>query len=1076
MMTVSAAEGGSITSNPVVIDPTSDAVITYDGTGTNFANWTPLCHVYAWLEAKTGETFTKEYKTAWASCNGDSDYAALDAKLKMTNTGKGTYQITINIQSFFNVADEDLAKIDKLGIIVRAQYDGETNKTQYLFASVAMPGEPQVALTVDGDYTLGSTVTLSATSENFTGEVAYAYSVKVGDADYAAIDGTTYTLADRSAYTFKVTATAGEQKAEATKEVALAFDWYAVGSMNNWSDNVLYGLTKNDAGEYTITLSLDAGVYELKLKKAGTWDGALGATAVNAECSSAGYEDTGNIKFVLAAAAEVTIATDGSKICLTTTQAGGFGGEVVITSWTITGEEALVGAAWDPANIAADMTEADGVWTWTAADRKLTAKDYEYKVVANHAWGVSDYPVSVNNKLVIAEDGTYDIVFSWIPATETLTATATATKLESASLTITAPATFVRALGTLQLTANIVGGESAIEWTSGDTELATVSAEGLVTSKVKDANATVTITATAKDLDGVKDEITLELCGERDIYFTNNLKWDGTINAYAYAGTSTYYLGGWPGEAMTKVETNSFGEDIYKVSLPLSAEVIIFNNGSVQSANIALTELIDGNDAFYLSENKDDAGHYLLGGTYRYALVKKVETITLSESTLSIQPNSHYTISVTEIQPADATNKAYTWESDNEAVATVDTNGRITTLSVGEATISAVAQDGSEVKGNCVVTVSADAALADIVLNFKKHEDWGKVCLWAWTGTGSNIQNFFEAWPGKEITGADADGVYSYSFDANYPSVSIILNNGPQAEGGKTLQTTDITIEKSTCVIVTKTVDGEGDEAKVAYASTIVDCDTWAPAVISVESLGWYANVEPSTLLNVGDVEDVSIAINPNTATNQELTFESSTEGVVSGVIVPHPTGGYPVLKITALVEGTTTITITSVDNPEAKLTYELTVKEIPVEYYIRGYINNASYTGTDYLFVENQLKVTFEANSYLYIQSNHGQFYDVAEYTDWISVTTGEVTLNKVDDIPFDGTKIGVAGEKELTFNLVVNEDGSLKLSFSTPAVSTALENAEAATIEVRKVMENGTLYIIRDGEKYTATGILVK
>ncbi len=210
------------------------------------------------------------------------------------------------------------------------------------------------------------------------------------------------------------TYTAGEQPA--------VIDWYVVG-LNGWDENALYGLTKNDAGEYTITLSLEAGAHEFKLKKSGTWDGALGIGAVNAECSSLGYTGTENIQFVLAAAADVTITTDGSKICLTTTQAGGFGGEIVISSWTIAGEEALIGANWDVANTAADMTEADGVWTWTAEDRELTAKAYAYKVAANHAWTIS-YP-SANATLEIAEDGTYDILFSWTPATETLTATAT---------------------------------------------------------------------------------------------------------------------------------------------------------------------------------------------------------------------------------------------------------------------------------------------------------------------------------------------------------------------------------------------------------------------------------------------------------------------------------------------------------------------------------------------------------------------------------------------------------------------------------------------------------------------------
>ncbi len=56
------------------------------------------------------------------------------------------------------------------------------------------------------------------------------------------------------------------------------------------------------------------------------------------------------------------------------------------------------------------------------------------------------------------------------------------------------------------------------------------------------------------------------------------------------------------------------------------------------------------------------------------------------------------------VSPDDATDKTVSWSSDNTAVATVDENGRVKTVGVGEAVITAKAGDKS---ATCHVTVQA---------------------------------------------------------------------------------------------------------------------------------------------------------------------------------------------------------------------------------------------------------------------------------------------------------------------------------------------------------------------------------
>jgi hypothetical protein len=130
-------EEGTLTANPSPVRPNQNTVLHYDGTGTNFASWSPLCFIHAWLEAKPGETFSNGYTTTWEDgINSEGSYNALDNKLKMTKMGTGLYDITLNIKDFFNVADEDLGKIRRMGVIVRAQFSGNSNRTGNMYVDV----------------------------------------------------------------------------------------------------------------------------------------------------------------------------------------------------------------------------------------------------------------------------------------------------------------------------------------------------------------------------------------------------------------------------------------------------------------------------------------------------------------------------------------------------------------------------------------------------------------------------------------------------------------------------------------------------------------------------------------------------------------------------------------------------------------------------------------------------------------------------------------------------------------------------------------------------------------------------
>ena len=106
-------------------------------------------------------------------------------------------------------------------------------------------------------------------------------------------------------------------------------------------------------------------------------------------------------------------------------------------TWTICGVADLCGAEWDPSYTDNDMEKVDeGVFELTRYSLALVNKDYEYKVAANHSWGESYGNESGQNQvLTVAAEGTYDVTFSFIVSTKTLSAEyAEATAIEKVTV------------------------------------------------------------------------------------------------------------------------------------------------------------------------------------------------------------------------------------------------------------------------------------------------------------------------------------------------------------------------------------------------------------------------------------------------------------------------------------------------------------------------------------------------------------------------------------------------------------------------------------------------------------------
>lgn len=108
-----------------------------------------------------------------------------------------------------------------------------------------------------------------------------------------------------------------------------------------------------------------------------------------------------------------------------------------------------------------------------------------------------------------------------------------------------------------------------------------------------------------------------------------------------------------------------------------------------------------------------DKNHYYAPGNslWREMIVKVVPYYvqSISFADVELQPGANVTLVPTftsDVSGKQPTTTKLTWESSNNQIATVDENGLVTALGVGDATITATATDGSGVKGTCKVTIT----------------------------------------------------------------------------------------------------------------------------------------------------------------------------------------------------------------------------------------------------------------------------------------------------------------------------------------------------------------------------------
>ena len=238
----------------------------------------------------------------------------------------------------------------------------------------------------------------------------------------------------------------------------------------------------------------------------------------------------------------------------------------------------------------------------------------------------------------------------------------------------------------------------------------------------------------------------------------------------------------------------------------------------------------------------------------------KVTGVKLNKSETNLLVSGNETLTAT-VLPEDATNQNVTWKSDKPEIATVDANGKVTAVKVGEATITVTTEDGGKT-ATCKVTVSeTSVAVTGVTLN--------KATLSLIAGASETLT--------ATVAPADATNK-KVTWKSSDAAVATVDTNG---------KVTAVKAGEATITVTTE------DGGKTATCKVTVK-----PNLVSEITLAALA-------IYVGESKAVTATVKPDDATNKALTWTSSDETVAT----VDATG-----KVTGKKIGTATITATAQD------------------------------------------------------------------------------------------------------------------------------------------------------------------
>lgn len=369
---------------------------------------------------------------------------------------------------------------------------------------------------------------------------------------------------------------------------------------------------------------------------------------------------------------------------------------------------------------------------------------------------------------------------------------------------------------------------------------------------------------------------------------------------------------------------------------------------------------------------------------------------------------------------------------------------------------------------------------------YKNVNNWETVNAYAWGGAAVTA-----GWPGDRMTAvAEHDGWYSVEFKGGLPA-NIIFNNGSQKTGDLTIDSDNLyynngwtnSFDGEVVIVLpekmylkhpfengawewrelAKQEDGtfarkdywQGGGANVNTTDNDngakwfpADQITGAPANTGVLVTYAYNYAASALSIVLDETPSVMLTVPERAIVGEEVTFSATALNMENPVYTysvkaPEATG-FVLLEgaaYTPAAEGVYTVKVNAAGEggATAEDTKELTVTapvQITGDFYLVGYINGADYgceadadNVGEYKFVDGTLVATFTHDSYVFVKTGDNKNWFMSKGY----AAESPATLYNTND--GGNNKLFVPGNKEITFTLVANTNGTLTLSYVTGA-----------------------------------------
>lgn len=479
-----------------------------------------------------------------------------------------------------------------------------------------------------------------------------------------------------------------------------------------------------------------------------------------------------------------------------------------------------------------------------------------------------------------------------------------------------------------------------VNWSSSNKKVATVDKDG---NLVAVGAGTATITAKLKNAPAIAKSITVDVRVPIDSFVLNK-------NEVTILAGDTNILAGIFGPEDATTTTISWTTS--------NKEVVKITDDGL------LIGLKQGN-AIITATVKDESGTHTATCKVNVpqSLIVDVTGVTLNKSTLTLQKGTRETL-VAKVNPSDATNTAVVWTSSNKNVAIVNSNGRITALSPGTATITVTTVSGGET-ASCQLTVTGPQTVQPTGINISQTsltiEKDASAQLTA-TVVPSNVENKTVIWNSSNLAVAEVTSngkvtaidtgtatITASTADGKYTAKCTVTVAKPTVRvTGVTINKTAVTLENgSTTQLIAGVTPATADNTKVTWKSDNTDvatvddsgkvtavgvgnatitvttedgnysktCVVYVPEKVPVTGIELSAE---ELTINKGRTEKLKVNVLPKNADNANYTYEISDESVIA----LSNTG------IKGIKAGTAKITFTTEDG-NYSATCTITVKDL---------------------------------------------------------------------------------------------------------------------------------------------------